>query len=294
MNERNEINNASSYCNYNETFTNYDQIRQPNGLTELLQIFKQNKTPLEEQIVLEGGFGTGVYLDHIRHHIKLIYGVEGSDEGYRQTLQKIGDAKNVRLQLGNILRLPLPDNYFHAYMVNQVTHHLDTQPAFPNLDLFLNESRRVLKPGGVLTINTSSPDQLAPDSGVYWNYKYIKKAVYALQARYIPIEDIITRLETLQFTDIKTTIPSGKIFHEQYYTDPCIVLEPDFRKGDSVYSLLTHEEIEESNALIRAAIEDDSIFMEMKQAEKNAAKIGEAVIISARKPEHGEAKICEK
>ncbi|MCP5111176.1 MAG: hypothetical protein GY953_10100, partial [bacterium] len=43
----------------NEAFENYDQVRQPNGLIDLLKIFKQNQTPLEEQVVLEGGFGTG-------------------------------------------------------------------------------------------------------------------------------------------------------------------------------------------------------------------------------------------
>ncbi len=281
--KENKERNESVYCNYNEAFENYDQVRQPNGLIDLLKIFKQNQTPLEEQVVLEGGFGTGEYINHIRHHVKEIYGVEGSDVGYRQARQKMGDAKNVRLQTGNILGLPLSDDYFHVYMVNQVIHHLDTQEDFPNLDIFFFYCRRVLKPGGVLTINTSSPDQLTPGSGVYWNYKYIEKAAYALRRRYIPIEDIISRLEELQFTDIKTTIPSEKIFQKRYYTDPYIALEPDFRKGDSVYILLSQKEIEDSNGHIRKAIEDDSIFLEMKRAEKRSAQIGEAVIVSARK-----------
>lgn len=58
--------NISSYCDYNEAFTVYDQLRRPNGLRELLQIFKQTDSPIEEQKVLEGGFGTGAYVDHIQ------------------------------------------------------------------------------------------------------------------------------------------------------------------------------------------------------------------------------------
>ena len=43
-----------------------------------------------QQRVLEGGFGTGAYIDHIRHHAKEVYGVEGSEQGYKETMQKTG------------------------------------------------------------------------------------------------------------------------------------------------------------------------------------------------------------
>ncbi len=160
--------------------------------------------------------------------MKEIYGVEGSEQGYEETKQKIDNAENVHLQIGNILDLSFSEGFFDGYMVNQVLHHLDTKPSYANLMLFLEESRRVIKPGGILTINTSSQEQLDPHSGAYWNYKYIEKAALAIQARYIPVPDLISRLEELEFTDIKITIPSGKLFHEQYYRDPNVLFEPDF------------------------------------------------------------------
>jgi len=279
-----EKRNASSYCNYNDTFISYDQNRQPNGLAEILHIFKETRLPVEEQVVLEGGFGTGAYIDQIRHHIKDIHGVEGSEQGYEETRQKIGDAENVHLAIGNILGLSFSDNFFHAYMVNQVLHHLDTEPSYPNLTLFLQESKRVIKPGGVLTINTSSQEQLNPNSGVYWNYKYFEKAVLAMRARYIPVPKLVSRLEKLGFTDIKTTRPSGKLFQEQYYRDPRLALDADFQKADSVYCFCSEEEINETNRLIRSSIDDGSIHQQMTQAEKQAEKMGEAVIVSARNP----------
>ncbi len=276
--------NASSYCNYNDTFISYDQNRQPNGLRELLHIFKETRVPFEEQVVLEGGFGTGAYIDQIRHHMKKIYGVEGSEQGYEETQKKVGDAKNVHLQIGNILNLSFSDDFFHAYMVNQVLHHLDTEPSYPNLTLFLKESRRVIKPGGVLTINTSTQEQLNPNSGVYWNYKYIEKAAVAMQARYIPVPILLSRLGKLGFTNIKTTIPSGKLFQEQYYRNPKVAMDTDFQKADSIYCFLSAEEIVETNALIRSSIDDGSVYQHMVQAERQAEKIGEAVIVSARTP----------
>jgi len=276
--------NVSSYCDYNEMFVTYDQLRQPNSLRELLDIFKQTDIPIEKQKVLEGGFGTGAYIDSIRHHVKAIYGVEGSDEGLEQALAKMNNSKNVYLQVGNILNLTYSNDSFHAYMVNQVLHHLDTESDFQNLNEFLRESRRVLKPGGVLTINTCSQEQLNPHSGVYWNYKYIEKAARAMQERYIPVDELITRMEKLEFTDIKTVIPSGKIFHEQYYNDPNKVMEPDFQKGDSVYCFLSREELEEANGRICSGLEDGSADDEMKRTAVRAAEIGEVVIVSGRKP----------
>lgn len=276
--------NASSYCNYNDSFMSYDQNRQPNGLQEILHIFEETRVPFEEQVVLEGGFGTGAYINHIRHHIKEIYGVEGSEQGYEETRQKINNAGNVHLQIGNILDLSFSDDFFNAYMVNQVLHHLDTKPSYPNLTLFLKESRRVIKPGGVLTINTSSQEQLNPNSGVFWNYKYIPKAAHALQARYIPVPKLLSRLGELGFTDIKTTIPSGKLFQEQYYRDPRLVLETAFPKADSIYCFCSEEQINQANTLIRSSIDDGSIHQHMAHAAKQSEKIGEAVIVSARKP----------
>jgi ubiquinone/menaquinone biosynthesis C-methylase UbiE len=276
--------NTSTYCNYNETFTSYDQLRRPNGVKELLQLFQQSGIPLDKQIVLEGGFGTGAYIEQLRNHVQEIHGVEGSDEGYAQAMLKLKYAANVYLQVGNILNLTFPENRFHAYTVNQVLHHLDTEPGFTNLNIFLSESRRVLKPGGVLTINSSSQEQLDPYTGVFWNYKYIAGAVRAIRARHIPINDLISRLEEFQFVDIQTTIPSEKIFHERYYRDPSCALEPIFQTGDSVYCFISQQEMQAANERLHSDLQDGSVFEEMARAAERAAEIGEGVIISARTP----------
>ncbi|MBT7714731.1 MAG: class I SAM-dependent methyltransferase [Deltaproteobacteria bacterium] len=253
-------------------------------MQEILHIFRQTRIPVEKQTTLEGGFGTGVYIDHFRHHVKEIHGVEGSEQGFEKARQKMGNAENVHLQIGNILKLGFSDDFFHAYMVNQVLHHLDTELSYPNLNLFLKESRRVLKPGGVLVINTSSREQLDPHSGIYWSYQYIEKAVHKIQARYIPVHELISRLEELQFTDIKTTTPSGRLFQNEYYRNPGLILDPNFQKGDSVYCFLSENELNEANARVRSDMEDGSVHQQMDQASQRAKKIGESVIISARKP----------
>jgi len=37
--------NQSTYCDYNEAFIGYDQIRQPHGLENILKILRQSKVP---------------------------------------------------------------------------------------------------------------------------------------------------------------------------------------------------------------------------------------------------------
>ena len=232
---------------------------------------------------MEGGFGTGAYLDQIRHHVKKIYGVEGSDEGYLQTLKKINNAGNVDLQIGNILRLPFTDNFFHAYLVNQVLHHLDHRNDFKQLDAFLAESNRVLKPGGHLVVNTCSQAQLDPEQSPYWHYKYIPSAARAMQRQYIPVKELEARLKSAGFGEIKRSIPAGKIFQQEYYENPKIALQPEFRQGDSTYSFLAPDDLDASNDRLTEAIKDGSIYQMMRRAAKHAEDIGEIVIISARK-----------
>ena len=276
-------NNRSTYCDYNEAFSVYDQIRRTHGLQSILNFFQQSEVPLKEQTVLEGGFGTGAYLDKIRHHVKKMYGIEGSDEGYQQTQKKINHAANVILQIGNILQLPFPEGFFHGYLVNQVVHHLDHRNDFQQLDVFLSESIRVLKPGGHLVINTCSQEQLDPEKGSYWHFKYIPSAARAMQRQFIPIEELETRLVSAGFDEVKRSIPTGKIFQQKYYENPDIALQTEFRRGDSTYSFLTADNLDASNDHLMAAIKDGSVHQLMKRVAERAEEIGEVIIISARK-----------
>ena len=275
--------NQSTYCDYNEAFTGYDQVRKPHGLDDILDILQRSKVPIDKQNVLEGGFGTGAYLDRIRHHVQSIDGVEGSAEGLQQTLEKVKDAANVQLQLGNILQLSIVDSSFHAYMVNQVLHHLDRSDNFESIDVFLKEAHRVLKNDGRLIINTCSHEQLDPDTGSYWHYKYIAPAAHAIQKHYIGIEDLEDRLESRGFVEIERSVPSEMIFSRRYYEEPSIALKPGFSKGDSTYSFLSEDELEASNLRLREAIEDASVYEEMDRAASRVAEIGEALIVSARR-----------
>ena len=99
----------------------------------------------------------------------------------------------------------------------------------------------------------------------------------------LPIEELEARLESSGFDEIKRNIPSGKVFHQDYYENPYIGLQPEFRRGDSAYSFLSAAELDESNARLMEAIEDGSVRQLMKRVADRAEVIGEVLIISGRK-----------
>ncbi len=276
--------NASSYCNYNEAFKCYDRVRQPVGISETIEVLKLIDGSVEDLSILEGGFGTGACTEIIRHYVKEIFGVEGSEEGCKKACSRLGEATNVHLMLGNILSLPFKGEVFDAYMVHQVVHHLDPSNNFEELRIFLEEAYRVLKPGGVIVLNTCSPEHVDPERGVFWNYRYIYKAARELQKRYIPINQLMDFMESVGFSKRGTKKATGRFFAEPYYSDPLYVTQPDFPKGDSVYCFLSEEEIEMANYGIKQAVTDGSVFLEMKRADRKFQEIGEAIIVYGIKP----------
>ncbi|MBW1974705.1 MAG: class I SAM-dependent methyltransferase [Deltaproteobacteria bacterium] len=273
----------SKYCDYNECFKDYDLVRRPFGVNEILEILRLVHVSLNDLVLLEGGFGTGAYTSILANYVGKIYGIEASTTGYRKAVEKLKNRSNVVLSIGNILELKFPENFFDAYLVNQVIHHLDDSEDYPNLTIFLKEAYRVLKPGGVLIVNTCDRQHIDPDDGAFWHYKYMRKAALLLQKKYIPIADLIRRMMESGFEKPELKVPTGKIFDDAYYNDPTVALKPEFHKGDSAYSLLSRSELEETNRLLKRAIEDRSVFREMRRAAKRAEEIGEAVIIFCKK-----------
>ena len=104
-----------------------------------------------------------------------------------------------------------------------------------------------------------------------------------MQRQFIPIEKLEVRLKSAGFDKVKHCIPAGKVFQQEYYEKPDIALQPQFRQGDSTYSFLSAAEFDASNSRLMEAIKDGSIHQMMNRAAERAEKIGEVVIISARK-----------
>lgn len=94
--------------------------------------------------ILEIGFGTGVTFPHLHEQFKEIHGLDLTADTDRITAIWKLRGIDVHLKLGNILKMPYPDDHFDTVLLISILEHLkpaDQPAAFA-------EIRRVLKPGG--------------------------------------------------------------------------------------------------------------------------------------------------
>ena len=135
-------------------------------------------------------------------------------------------------------------------MINQVLHHLpdEASQGFPAHRQVFREFARVLKPGGVLTVNTCSQEQLRHG---YWHYSLIPEAADALRNRYAPLDELIEILDDYGFSRRGKFVPIDATVQGESYFDPRGPLDKEWRDGDSVWSLVTEDRLDRALSLIQ-------------------------------------------
>jgi len=104
--------------------------------------------------VLDLGTGTGRMLELLAPHVARGVGVDESQEMLSIARDRLKDVPHCQLRLGDVYRLPFPDQEFDAALFHQVLHYLDDPAAA------LREALRVLRPGGQLLLVDFAPHEL--------------------------------------------------------------------------------------------------------------------------------------
>jgi len=132
----------STYENYHETSQVYDKTRSAGGIDIILRAMEEGTHPLNEQVLVDAGCGTGLYSAALVNEVKRIEAVDLNEGMLRMAQVKLKDEENkgrIHFHLSSISSLPLPDESVDAVMVNQVLHHLpdDEKKDWPNIRKFL-------------------------------------------------------------------------------------------------------------------------------------------------------------
>ncbi|HZQ50213.1 MAG TPA: methyltransferase domain-containing protein [Candidatus Dormibacteraeota bacterium] len=111
----------------------------PENLREMLELAQ----PQHGDLVLDVATGAGHVALALAPHVRRVYGLDLTREMLDQAhrLQTERQLENVSWILGDAAHLPFQDETFDLYTVRAAPHH------FPDVDAFLHEAVRVLRPG---------------------------------------------------------------------------------------------------------------------------------------------------
>ena len=273
----------SSYEDYTQKSKNYDKTREPVGTEITVGCFAHASVPLDEMLVLDAGCGTGNYSKAMLNYVGQIEAVDLNPGMLEVASQKLSGSEaegKISFYSARIDELPFEDAHFDGVMINQVLHHLPDEAAkdFPAHRRVFAEFARVLKPGGVLVVNTCSQEQLRHG---YWHYSLIPEAADALRARYVPLDELAEILSDSGFAYRGRFAPVDAPIQGDSYFDPRGPLNKEWRDGDSVWSLVSEDRLERTIARIQNLDERGELEAYMSRNDALRPHVGQAMILFA-------------
>ena len=275
----------SSYENYSKTSASYDTTRPPQGLDVIRAVLSTNTVPLEAQMLLDAGCGTGQYTAALSNDVAQITAIDLNEAMLSAAKEKLhGETESGRLvfQQASLEALPIDAQSVDAIMVNQVLHHIADDPDTHWLghQRVFAEFARVLKPGGMIVINSCSHVQLR--SG-FWFYQLIPNAIERICRRTCDPTVIAELLQAGGFSQTRHAVNPQIVMQDASYFSAQGVFDPNWRSGDSIWALATLDELQaalEEAAQLGEAGELDS-FMRHHDAKRQS--VGQLTFSSAQR-----------
>eukprot|EP00736_Rhodelphis_marinus_P010832 Rmarinus@m.2644 len=272
--------NVTSFENYSETSQTYDNTRQPCAYEVTLGLLANLDTPLASVHMLDIGCGTGNYMEPFVGKVGRISGLDLNIGMLEQAKAKLGD--KVELHHGSMIDLSrFPENSFDAVTMNQCIHHLPCDNGFEMLGKAFKEINRVLKPNGVLVVNTSTRRQMR--EGFWWS-ALIPEGLERTLTRFV-VEDFddntlkrLTKAANFRFGG--QTIPlEATLQREKTYFDVKGPMSKVYRDGDSTWSQASDEELSQGLNRLKQMLDTGEIKQWFDEREKLRYRVGQCVFI---------------
>ena len=266
----------SAYENYTAVSADYDRTRVPIGVEIILGCLASGGCPLASLRLLDAGCGTGSYSAALCHYAGAIDAVDMNPSMLGVARAKLDRTRGcpVTLHEAGIDALPFEDSRFDAVMVNQVLHHLPDSPdnGRPMLRRVLGELARVVRPGGAAVINTCSHEQLRCG---WWHASLVPDAIETMCRCHADTEVLTTLLAEAGFAPRGRFVPSDAIMQGDAYFDGRGPLDPAWRRGDSLWSVVSDSELESALDRIRALDEAGTLDAFVAEQDRMRPSVGQ-------------------
>jgi SAM-dependent methyltransferase len=235
--------------------------------------------------VLDAGCGTGNYARALLGLVGRIEAVDLSAGMLAVARAKLAEGiagGRVALHDAAIDALPQGDATVDGAMVNQVLHHLPDDPAagWPAHRQVLAELARVLRPGGVVVLNSCSHHQI--EHG-FWPYHLIPAARHAVLRRLMPLDALEEALRGVGITPRGRFVPVDAVLQGADYLDPTGPLRTEWRAGDSIWALAEAAELAAAEAALRAEQRAGTLERYLAAHDARRPEIGQITLLYGSK-----------
>ncbi len=275
----------SHFENYQNVSQFYENTRTAVGVDIIRNHLENGELPINKQLLVDAGCGTGLYSAALVNHVRKIEAIDlnagmlGIAKGKMNSEEKKG---LINFYISSIDSLPLDNDTVDAVMINQVLHHLpdNSTGGWAHHEKVFREFWRVLKSGGMLIINSCSPEQI--ECG-FWFYNLIPEAKQKMTKKVINLSDLNNLLKNCGFSNTVQEINMDLVLQSDAYFNSDGIFNADWRSGDSIWSLVPEEILSEVLIKANKMHKEGELIAYLKHHDQNRKTTGQVTFSISKK-----------
>ena len=275
----------SHFENYQNVSRFYENTRTAVGVDIIRNHLENGELPINKQLLVDAGCGTGLYSAALVNHVRKIEAIDLNAGMLKIAKEKMNSEEKkglINFYISSIDSLPLDNDTADAVMINQVLHHLpdNLTRGWTHHEKVFREFWRVLKSGGMLIINSCSPEQI--ECG-FWFYNLIPEALQKMTLKVINLSDLNNLLKNCGFSNTVQEVNMDLVLQSDAYFYSEGIFNADWRSGDSIWSLVPEEILSEVMIKANKMHKEGELEAYLKHHDQNRKTTGQVTFSISRK-----------